>query len=178
MILKLKKSNYILRPWRSEDAPAIVSFLNQKDIRDNLQTDEREPITIKWVENFILEANQTPLPSSFAICDSHQPFGSIFLKTGVGIYRYSAELYYCLSDKYWNQGIISDAIRSVTTYAFQELKIKRVYSIPFSSNPASYKVLEKAGFQYEGRLKCSVFKEGQFIDQLIYSRTSFAGVEG
>ena len=177
MILKLKKSNHILRPWRFEDAPTLASFLNQKDIHDNLEIEEESQITIEWAANFIAEANQTVLPFSFVICDKEKVIGSIFLKTGSGIYRYSAKLYYWLSDQYWNQGIISDAIRSITTYAFQELKLKRVYSIPFSSNPASCKVLEKTGFQYEGRLKCSVFKKGQFVDQLIYSRTNFVGVE-
>lgn len=177
MILKLKTSNCILRAWKLEDAPAITSLFNQKDIFDSLQTEEDFSLSLEWTQSLIKRAKVTPSPASFSIFENDQFIGSIFLKSGSGIYRYSAKLYFGLFDPYWNKGITSDAIRCITTYALQKLKVKRVYSTPFSSNPAACRVLEKAGFQYEGRLKCSAYKEGQFVDQLIYSRTSFEEVE-
>jgi RimJ/RimL family protein N-acetyltransferase len=40
---------------------------------------------------------------------------------------------------------------------------------PFAVNPASARVLEKAGFSLEGRMRASVFKDGRVLDQLLYS---------
>jgi RimJ/RimL family protein N-acetyltransferase len=40
----------------------------------------------------------------------------------------------------------------------------------FAWNPASARVLEKAGYQLEGRLRKAVCKDGQVIDRLVYGR--------
>ncbi len=40
----------------------------------------------------------------------------------------------------------------------------------FANNPASARVLEKAGFTFEGRLRRSVIKDGQILDSLVYAR--------
>jgi len=40
---------------------------------------------------------------------------------------------------------------------------------PFAVNPASARVLEKAGFSLEGRMRASVFKDGRVLDQLLYA---------
>jgi RimJ/RimL family protein N-acetyltransferase len=45
----------------------------------------------------------------------------------------------------------------------------RIYANVFEWNPASARVLEKAGYSYEGRLRKSVLKDDQLIDQLVYS---------
>lgn len=178
MILQLKKSNYILRPWIPEDASALCQKLSHPSIREHIRSDISIQPNLDWAKRFIENASHATLPSSFAICDENNLIGSITLKPGEGIYRYSAELTYWLLEDYRNRGVISDAIRTITIYAFQDLNIKRVYSIPLSTNPASCKVLEKAGYQYEGRLRCGVFIEEEFIDQLIYSRTgTVSGME-
>jgi hypothetical protein len=49
-------------------------------------------------------------------------------------------------------------------------ELRRVYALPFASNPASARVLEKAGFTLEGRLRQAVIKDGQVLDQLVYGR--------
>jgi RimJ/RimL family protein N-acetyltransferase len=40
------------------------------------------------------------------------------------------------------------------------------------SNPASARVLEKAGFVLEGRLQKNVVKDGQILDSLLYAKTT------
>jgi RimJ/RimL family protein N-acetyltransferase len=41
----------------------------------------------------------------------------------------------------------------------------------YVSNPASARVLEKAGFVLEGRLRKNVIKDGQILDSLLYAKT-------
>jgi ribosomal-protein-alanine N-acetyltransferase len=47
--------------------------------------------------------------------------------------------------------------------------LERIYAQPFSNNPASARVLEKAGFVFEGRLRASVFKDNKQLDSLLYA---------
>ncbi len=69
------------------------------------------------------------------------------------------------------KGIITESIYTITKYAFEQFKLTRIFAGPYSSNPASSHVLEKAGFQYEGLLKASVYKDGKVLDQLMYAKT-------
>ncbi len=107
----------------------------------------------------------------FAIASLDEAIGSIGFSLGQDVHRYTAELGYWLAEPYWNRGIITEAIQAVTNYAFEKLELVRIYAEPYDSNPASSQVLEKNGFQYEGRLKANVYKDGKVKDQLMYAKT-------
>src|SRR5678815_5900301 len=76
---------------------------------------------------------------------------------------------YWLDEEVWGRGIATDALLAVTDYAFANFDLCRLYAHVFAWNPASARVLEKAGYSFEGRLKRSVTKDGQTIDQLMLS---------
>ncbi len=63
------------------------------------------------------------------------------------------------------------ALKALTEYAFNEFNLTRVYALPFSQNASSARVLEKAGYVFEGVLRRSAIKDGEIIDQLVYART-------
>ena len=54
-------------------------------------------------------------------------------------------------------------------YAFTQFDLARLYANVFSGNGASVRVLEKIGFAYEGTMAKSVWKDGRFIDELVYA---------
>jgi RimJ/RimL family protein N-acetyltransferase len=58
---------------------------------------------------------------------------------------------------------------AVTRYAIDTCRLTRVYALPFAHNKASCRVLEKAGYTIEGRLRRSAIKDGHIVDQLQYS---------
>ena len=66
---------------------------------------------------------------------------------------------------------MTDAVRAATRYAFAELGMHRVWAVPFEYNTASCRVLEKAGYVLEGRLRRSAIKEGVVVDQLMWAAT-------
>jgi RimJ/RimL family protein N-acetyltransferase len=68
-----------------------------------------------------------------------------------------------------SSGGATEALIVVTDHAFANHDLCRVYAHVFDWNPASARVLEKAGYTFEGRLRKSVTKEGQTIDQLMYA---------
>jgi RimJ/RimL family protein N-acetyltransferase len=89
---------------------------------------------------------------------------------GHDIHCKAAELGYWLGESFWGRGIISEAVTAFTDYAFGTFDLQRIYAEPFAINRASARVLEKAGFVCEGRLRASVFKDGNRLDSFLYAR--------
>jgi len=83
----------------------------------------------------------------------------------------SAEIGYWLGEEFWGRGIATAALLGVTEHAFAVYDLCRLYAHVFEWNVASARVLEKAGYAFEGRLIKSVTKEGKTIDQLLYAKT-------
>jgi RimJ/RimL family protein N-acetyltransferase len=83
----------------------------------------------------------------------------------------SAEIGYWLGEEFWGRGIATEALKAVTEHAFNEYDLCRLYAHVFEWNQASARVLEKAGYEFEGRLRKSVTKDGKTIDQLMYAIT-------
>ena len=88
---------------------------------------------------------------------------------GKDVHRYSAELGYWLAEPFWGRGIMTQAVKIITAFAFSELNVLRVFAEPYTTNPTSARVLEKAGFVREGILRANVFKDGKVLDQYLYS---------
>jgi RimJ/RimL family protein N-acetyltransferase len=66
---------------------------------------------------------------------------------------------------------MSQAVTIFTDYCFNNFSLHRIYAEPFANNPTSARVLEKAGFVLEGRLRNNVVKDGQILDSLLYAKT-------
>jgi ribosomal-protein-alanine N-acetyltransferase len=170
-IMELKFRDCMIRSWKEEDASSILKYANNRKIWLNLRDGFPHPYTLDDAKQFITKSGAKDPETFFAIASSKEAIGSIGFGIGQDVHRYTAELAYWLAEPYWNKGIITEVIRIVTEYAFETFKLIRIYAEPYASNPASSKVLEKCGFQYEGRLKASVYKDGKVLDQLMYSKT-------
>ncbi len=75
---------------------------------------------------------------------------------------------YWIGEPYWGKGYGTEALRAMIDFAFIEKNLHRVYARYFKSNPASGRVMEKAGMTKEGVLKDHVYKEGAFEDLVYY----------
>jgi RimJ/RimL family protein N-acetyltransferase len=85
------------------------------------------------------------------------------------VHRRSAEIGYWVAEPYWGRGIATKAVGALTAFAFAHHDLVRIFAGVFASNPASARVLEKAGYAFEGRLRRSVVKDGIVLDQLMYA---------
>jgi RimJ/RimL family protein N-acetyltransferase len=95
--------------------------------------------------------------------------GAINFVPDADVERVSAEIGYWLAEPLWGRGITTEALIAVTRYAGEVHRLSRIYALPFASNLASCRVLEKAGYGLEGRLRRSAIKDGRIIDQLQYA---------
>ena len=87
------------------------------------------------------------------------------------VHRQTATVGYWLGEQFWGRGIMTEAVTAVTYFCFDNFPLCRISAEVFANNPASARVLEKAGFIFEGRLKNHVVKEGQVLDSLPYARS-------
>jgi RimJ/RimL family protein N-acetyltransferase len=166
MEFELRKS--ILRPWKAGDEESLVRNANNRAIWRNLRDAFPHPYTLADAKHWIEIANPTSPPCNFAIVVAGEAVGGIGLILKDDVFRRSAEIGYWLGEDFWGRGIVTEAVRAVTDYAFDTFDICRVYAGVFEWNPGSMKVLEKAGYEFECRMKKSATKDGQTIDELIY----------
>lgn len=168
--MRIEFGEYVIRDWTADDADSIVRYANNRKVAMWLRDRFPSPYTPADAEVFLGRvANQDPR-MVFAIATRREAVGGIGLEFGEDVHRFTAELGYWLGEPFWGRGIMTDAVRLFTAWAFEHLAVHRIHAAVFDGNSASARVLEKAGFQREGRLRASVFKNGRTLDQLLYSR--------
>jgi ribosomal-protein-alanine N-acetyltransferase len=72
--------------------------------------------------------------------------------------------------KYWGRGLMTEAVRAVVTCGHQFFSLNRIEAWTLPGNAASDRVLDKAGFQYEGTLRKRVRFKGAFHDMRMFGR--------
>lgn len=169
-IENIEIGNYVIRNWRKEDAASIVKYASNRKIWINLRDAFPHPYTRTDAEAFLFRARQMQPESYFAIASGSEAIGSIGLTAGIDVHRFTAELGYWLAEPFWGNGIMTAAVRALSEYAFAQLGFHRIFAEPYTTNAASARVLEKAGFALEGIIRDSVFKDGRIFDQYLYAK--------
>lgn len=78
---------------------------------------------------------------------------------------------YWLGEPHWGQGIATDAVRGFSDWAFEHFAhLVRLEAEVFEGNDGSVRVLEKAGFAFEGRQRMAIEKMGDVRDLLVFVR--------
>ena len=160
-----------IRKWELSDAAAMAAALSNKKVQDNLRDGLPYPYTEQDGTDYIsamllADENDT---FAFAITVDTKVVGSIGIFRQGNIHRQTAELGYYIAEEYWGKGIMTEAVKQICEYVFDKSDIIRIYAEPFSYNVASCRVLEKAGFQYEGTLRSNAVKNGKVLDMKMYS---------
>lgn len=162
--------NYKLRTWNISDIESVVKHANNYNIAKWLTNQFPYPYDEKAAEAYIHSVWNDSPQRVFVIEVNGEAAGSIGIFPQTDIHEKSAEIGYWLSEKYWGNGIVSKAIAEIVDYGFKTFDIVRIYARPFSTNKGSQRVLEKAGFELEARLKKALYKNGEYMDELIYTK--------
>jgi len=158
-----------LRPLMSSDAEAFMKWGGDSEVTRSLFWDHYTDVdTAKKFLSDVAEMH----PWFMAICLNGDPVGAITLDKGKFRASVRAELGYVIAKEFWNKGIVSEAVKETLRLGFQDLSIVRIEALVDPENVGSIKVLEKNGFQFEGKLKKYVIHRGQVRDRLLYSYTT------
>lgn len=162
---------YELKKWGFSDAEELKNLCNSVN-RQYLSNRIPKPYTTNsaaWWLNMVQET-EGKKGSFRAVVVDGKIVGSISVEQKEDIYCKTGTIGYMLLDEYWNQGIMSDAVKQIAEIAFQDLDIIRITGKVMDGNDASRRVLEKNDFVYEGTLKSSAFKNGEVKDEHIYRK--------
>ena len=168
---KLETERLILRPLKMSDARDMYAYAKDTEVSRHVLWDAHRNI---WDSRQFLRAAirqyRWGKPGSFAITlrESGRMIGTIgFMWVN---YEYkSAEVGYSLSREYWNRGIMTEALRQVVEFGFQELRLNRIEAQHDVDNPASGRVMAHVGMQYEGTLRQRIKNKGRFVDVALYA---------
>lgn len=161
--------NFTLRPFTADDIESLVEHANNFKIAKFLTDIFPHPYTEENGRMFIEMATKDDPVHIFAITVNGKAVGAIGLHPQTDIMKKNAELGYWLGEAHWGKGIVTEAVKQMVKFGFSTYDITRIYARPYGTNTASQKVLEKAGFKLEARIEKNIFKNGEFLDELIYA---------
>lgn len=169
----LKTENLILRRFKLSDAPAMfnnwagnpanVTYLTWP-AHESVST--TEAILSEWVNNY-----QHPWYYNWAITPKDDPENVI---GSISMVKFShdinaCEVGYVLSKKFWGQGYMTQALKEVIRFLFEEADVNRIFATYDSRNSASGKVMAKVGMTYEGTHRQANVNNLGLIDSVIYA---------
>ncbi|MBI4520162.1 MAG: GNAT family N-acetyltransferase [Gemmatimonadetes bacterium] len=167
MELRLEKCT--IRSWWLGDKKALVKHANSPSVAANLRDAFPHPYTAVDADRWLAWATEAEPETHFAIDVGGSAVGGIGFRIQPDVHRRSAEVGFWLGEEYWGRGIMTEAVIAVTAHAFTHFDLCRMFACVFESNPASARVLEKAGYVCEGRMRRFVTKAGRTLDALLYA---------
>lgn len=162
-------SNITIRKLRIDDADNLVKYGDNLKIWNNMRDYFPNPYKLEDAIGFIEKVSTEQNNYPFAISKEDQLIGIAGYYIQGDIYKHSAEIGYWVGEPFWGKGYTTQAVKATIDHAFNQNDVKRLYASVFEFNKASGRVLEKIGFNFEGKGIKSVFKSGKYLDELRYS---------
>jgi RimJ/RimL family protein N-acetyltransferase len=162
-------SNFVLRPLSMADLDDLLAVANDYSIARYMTGKYPHPYTRQHGISFLTGATTQQQDNLRGIAIDGKLAGCIGIFPQDDIMCRNAELGYWLGAAYRGQGVATAAVQQMVHYGFSHFDISRIYARPFSNNPASQRVLEKAGFVLEARITGNILKFGEVLDELIYA---------
>lgn len=161
-----------LRPLSQADAPALQQAASQPQVADTLISlphpyPEGEAARYISRQAATYEAGEAV---TFVVERKLEPgLGGIIEMRAIELEHSQAELSFWLAVGLWGQGYMSEALRPLLRFGFEDLGLNRLYAYHMTKNPGSGKVLQKNGFVQEGLLRQRVRKAGVFEDVKLWA---------
>jgi RimJ/RimL family protein N-acetyltransferase len=160
-----------LRPWARADAATFLRLAADREIWLNLRERFPHPLTLPAAELWIADHAEARAPlHAFAVIAAGELAGGLTLRRREEPHAICADLTFWVGRPFWGRGIATAAVGAATAYAFDTLGLERVQAFVYDWNAASSRVLEHAGFAFEGRLRRYVLKDGRSADALLYAK--------
>lgn len=154
-----------LRALERTDIPRMVKWLNDPEVKRYL----RMYWPISQAEEEIWFERQLGNPNSriFAIeTEDGTHIGNISLDE-IDWKNRKATMGIIIGERsYWDQGYGTDAVKTLLSFAFNELNLNRIELSVYDFNPRAIRCYEKCGFVIEGRLRESIFRNGRYHDEI------------
>ncbi len=168
--LQLAGRRVILRDFRPEDAAAAHSVVGDETVTRWLSFDTRTRAqTSTMIASAVERAQQQDPRTEFYLAVTLPNDDLIgFARLGLDGVR-AAKLGYAIRADQWGRGYATDAARTLVNYGFEQLDLHRISTAIGPDNTPSVALVQRLGFQYEGRIRDHVYTNGAWRDSLLYS---------
>lgn len=168
----IKTKDFILRPIKVDDAKMYLESHLNKEAKKGFMSTPKNLVEAKKEIKERLEDEKKGTQETLAIevDGEYAGFVNIHGLTKNDRYKHAAIIGYCTHPKYRGKGITTKAVKLVTDYAFKKYHLKRISGMCRTFNKASARVLEKAGYKLEGILKKNKFKDGKYLDDMLWAK--------
>ena len=169
--ITLETETLLLRRFQEKDSEALFC---------NLYSNAEAMRYLPWephANNAETEAHLAGYISGYADKDYYawavvpkalnEPIG--FIDTTIDKSINAIKIDYGIGKPWWHQGYTSSALSAVIKFFFEEIKANRLYATHDPRNPNSGKVMEKCGMKYEGTLRQSRYRKGEYSDRAVYA---------
>ncbi len=168
---RLATARLILRRLKTSDAPDMFEYASDQEVARYVMWDAHKAlddslIFIMWT----LDRYQKDEAGEWGIelKESSRLIGSMgFVKLDEA--NSCASIGYALANRYWGQGIMTEAVERLIEFAFGEMNLNRVEAVHFLPNEASGRVMQKAGMKYEGILRQRMYSKNKYWDVKQYA---------
>lgn len=166
----LRTDRLVLRPFDLADAPTVQRLAGEREVADTTLT-LPHPYLDGMAESWIgghPEAWGRRERVTFAITAATDGLvGAIALALATQHRR--GELGYWIGRPFWNRGYATEAARAVLAFGFETLELNRIHASHLARNPASGRVMVKAGMRFEGTRRQHIVKAGRAEDLADYA---------
>jgi RimJ/RimL family protein N-acetyltransferase len=163
---RLETERLVLRRFRLEDAPEVQRLAGAREVAAGTM-EIPHPYPDGAAEAWISRTESDSRTFAVERREDGALVGAIGLRIEPEHDR--GELGYWVGVPYWGRGYATDAARAVVRYGFEVEGLNRIYAFHFSNNPASGRVLEKAGMRHEGVRRRHTLKRGEYLDSECYA---------
>lgn len=164
----LETERLILRPWLLTDLDNLYEYSKDERVGPmaGWEPHTNKDDAIKALEQYITQEYHWAI----VLKEENKVIGAIKLNSDNNRGKYYAKaISFVLSPIYWGQGIMTEAVKKVIRYAFDEIKIDLMSAFHYPENERSKRVIEKCGFEYEITLFQSVKRyDGKLMDMVCY----------
>lgn len=161
----------VLRPFAPSDARRVQELAGAWEIAEttaNIPHPYQDGMAEMWISS-----HQQAFAAGESLSLAVTLKSDSSLVGAVGLHfvpaNHLAELGYWVGKPFWNQGYCSEAAIEVVRFGFEQMNLNRIQARHMVKNPASGRVMEKAGMKFEGILRQSLFRWGKFEDVAMYS---------
>ncbi len=159
-----------LRELRLSDAPSLLAMLTTDEVSRFISP---PPTSVDGFERFIAWTHRERAAGNY-ICFGVVPHG---MDTAVGIFQVrqlepgfaTAEWGFAMGSEFWGTGMFADAARMTVGFAFDVVGTHRLEARAAVANGRGNGALRKIGAQQEGILRKSFLRNGEYLDQTLWT---------
>jgi RimJ/RimL family protein N-acetyltransferase len=159
-----------LRELRASDAPSLLAMLSTEEVARFISP---PPTTVEGFERFIAWTQRERAAGNY-ICFGIVPHG---MEHAIGLFQVrqlepgfgTAEWGFAIGSEFWGTGIFVEGARMVVNFAFDTVHVHRLEARAAVKNGRGNGALRKLGAVQEGVLRKSFLRNGEYLDQVLWT---------